>query len=29
MKTVKEDDKNYYFLQDEAKIITLEWRLSK
>lgn len=29
MKPVAEDEKNYYFLQSEAKIITLEWRLSK
>lgn len=29
IKFVKEDDENYYFLQDEAKIITLQWRLAK
>lgn len=29
MKPVKEDDKSYYFLQDEARIITLEWRMAK
>lgn len=29
MKPVADDEKNYYFLQDEARIITLQWRLDK
>lgn len=27
IKYVQEDDKNYYFLQEEAKPVTMEWRL--
>lgn len=29
MRPVKEDNENYYFLQDEAKTITFAWRLAK
>ena len=27
IRQVQEDDNNYYFLQDEARPVTLEWRL--
>lgn len=27
IRPVQEDDNNYYFLQDEARPVTLEWRL--